>query len=64
MLTGGGAATGLIFGLGAVFLVAPGPNQFRFGRRWSDVLGRRASDQVERKVNVQNVQGERRTVSR
>jgi polysaccharide biosynthesis transport protein len=61
MLAGGGAAAGLIFGLGAVFLVAPGPNQSRFGRRWSDVLGRRASDQVERKVNVQ---GERRTVSR
>ncbi len=49
-LTMGSAAAGLIFGLGAVFLVAPGPNQSRFGRRWSDMLGgRRASDQGERR---------------
>ena len=47
MLTAGGAAAGLIFGLGTVFLVAPGPNQSRFGRRWSDMLsGRRSSDRV------------------
>ncbi len=46
LTTVGGAAAGLIFGLGTVFLVAPGPNQTRFGRRWSDVIGgRRATDQ-------------------
>jgi len=45
MLTVGGGAAGLIFGLGTVFLVAPGPNQSRIGRRWSDMLGgRRATD--------------------
>jgi len=50
MMTAGSAAAGLIFGLGTVFLVAPGPNQSRFGRRWSDLLGgRRASDQGERR---------------
>jgi len=69
MLTGGGAAAGLIFGLGAVFLVAPGTHQSRFGRRWSDVLGRRASDQNARSGNGQverqvNAPGERRSASR
>lgn len=50
MMTAGSAAAGLIFGLGTVFLVAPGPNQSHFGRRWSDLLGgRRASDQGERR---------------
>jgi succinoglycan biosynthesis transport protein ExoP len=50
MMTAGSAAAGLIFGLGTVFLVSPGPNQSRFGRRWSDMLGgRRASDQAERR---------------
>ncbi len=50
MLTSGGAAAGLMFGLGVVFLVAPGPNQSRFGRRWSDMLGgRRATDIGERR---------------
>lgn len=41
VLAMGGAAAGLIFGLGAVFLVAPGPYQARLGRRWSDRLGGR-----------------------
>jgi hypothetical protein len=45
MLAMGGGSAGLIFGLGLVFLVAPGPNQSSFGRRLSDRLqGRRASD--------------------
>ncbi len=45
VLTLGGAAAGLIFGLGTVFLVAPGPYQPRLGRRWSDRLGgRRLTD--------------------
>ena len=45
LLTMGSAAAGLIFGLGVVFLVAPGPSDARYGRRWSDYLsGRRASD--------------------
>jgi polysaccharide biosynthesis transport protein len=45
MLAMGGAAAGLIFGLGTVFLVAPGPYQPRLGRRWSDRLGgRRRTD--------------------
>lgn len=53
LLGAGGAAAGLIFGLGTVFLVAPGPNQSRFGRRWSDMLGgRRATDQGERRQSV------------
>ena len=41
------STAGLIFGLGIVFLVAPGPTEERYGRRWSDYLasgGRRASD--------------------
>ncbi len=50
MMTVGSGSAGLIFGLGMVFLVSPGPNQSRFGRRWSDMLGgRRASDQSERR---------------
>ncbi len=46
VLTFGSTMAGLIFGLGTVFLVAPGPTEMRSGRRWSDYLsaGRRASD--------------------
>lgn len=45
-LTLGATMAGLLFGLGTVFLVAPGPTDIRAGRRWSDYLGagRRASD--------------------
>jgi uncharacterized protein involved in exopolysaccharide biosynthesis len=39
VLTLGSATAGLIFGLGAVFLIAPGPTETRGGRRWSDFLG-------------------------
>ena len=39
VLTLGSAMAGLIFGLGAVFLIAPGPTDTRSGRRWSDYLG-------------------------
>lgn len=43
----GGTVAGLIFGLGAVFLVAPTHGPEQFGRRWSDRIGgRRASDQL------------------
>ncbi|MEM9828867.1 MAG: hypothetical protein AAF958_19935 [Planctomycetota bacterium] len=47
-ITAGASVAGLIFGLGVVFLVAPGPAGFRQGRRWSDYLtyGRRRSDQI------------------
>ncbi|QEG40609.1 GumC family protein [Roseimaritima ulvae] len=46
LLTLGSATAGLMFGLGAVFLIAPGPNEARRGRRWSDLIGgRRATDQ-------------------
>ncbi len=43
----GSSMAGLLFGLGAVFLVAPGPTESHGRRRWSDYLsgqGRRASD--------------------
>ena len=48
-LTLGSVMAGLIFGLGTVFLVAPGPTEARGGRRWSDYLGsgRRGSDREE-----------------
>ncbi len=47
LLTLGSATAGLMFGLGAVFLIAPGPNQTGRGRRWSDLIGgRRATDQT------------------
>ncbi|EMI17347.1 signal peptide protein [Rhodopirellula maiorica SM1] len=49
LVTLGSASAGLLFGLGAVFLIAPGPSESRKGRRWSDYLqrgGRRHSDQV------------------
>ena len=44
----GASMAGLIFGLGAVFLIAPGPTESHGRRRWSDYLsgqGRRASDE-------------------
>ncbi len=47
ILTLGSASAGLLFGLGAVFLIAPGPSDTRKGRRWSDYLqrgGRRQDD--------------------
>jgi hypothetical protein len=46
LVTLGASMSGLIFGLGIVFLVAPGPNDIRVGRRWSDYLthGRRTTD--------------------
>lgn len=46
VLAGGSTMAGLIFGLGTVFLIAPGPSDTRGGRRWSDYLrgGRRSSD--------------------
>jgi hypothetical protein len=46
-LTLGSMMAGLICGLGAVFLIAPGPTETRAGRRWSDYLydGRRREDQ-------------------
>lgn len=45
-LTVGSMMAGLIFGLGAVFLIAPGQTDVRGGRRWSDYLrnGRRLAD--------------------
>ncbi len=52
LLATGSSMAGLIFGLGAVFLIAPGPNEMRTGRRWSDYLGhgRRASDRTAESV--------------
>ncbi len=46
VVTLGSTVAGLVFGFGAVFLVAPGPNETRGRRRWSDYLsgGRRATD--------------------
>ena len=46
VLTIGATMAGLICGLGAVFLIAPGPSNPQGGRRWSDYLqgGRRASE--------------------
>jgi uncharacterized protein involved in exopolysaccharide biosynthesis len=46
-LAAGSSMAGLIFGLGAVFLIAPSPTQSTGRRRWTDYLsgqGRRASD--------------------
>ncbi|WP_164104189.1 GumC family protein [Candidatus Laterigemmans baculatus] len=46
-IVGGAMVAGLLFGLGTVFLVAPGPQNRSYGRRWSDYLGgRRASDRL------------------
>jgi uncharacterized protein involved in exopolysaccharide biosynthesis len=49
VLTLGSTMAGLIFGLGAVFLIAPGPTDTRGGRRWSDYLGagRRNEDRTK-----------------
>lgn len=45
VLSFGATVAGLIFGLGVVFLVAPGPSGTTWGRRWSDAMvGRRATD--------------------
>lgn len=45
LLSLGATVAGLIFGLGAVFLIAPGPSGSTWGRRWSDAMvGRRAAD--------------------
>ena len=46
LMTLGSTIAGLMFGLGTVFLVAPGTSDVRHGRRWSDYLsgGRRATD--------------------
>lgn len=59
-LTAGSTVAGLVFGFGAVFLVAPGPTERRGRRRWSDYLGsgRRASDESEGQTGQ-----ERRTVA-
>ncbi len=46
VLTLAGTSAGLIFGFGIVFLVAPGPEEPRHGRRWSDYLGGRRSSDV------------------
>ncbi|WP_442506586.1 hypothetical protein SH528x_005437 [Novipirellula sp. SH528] len=49
LVTLGSASAGLLFGLGAVFLIAPGPSDSRKGRRWSDYLqrgGRRQNDEI------------------
>lgn len=54
VLTGASTIAGLVFGLGAVFLVAPAPAQISGGRRWSDYLGagRQASDRGEVEVDM------------
>lgn len=46
VITCGSTMAGILFGLGAVFLIAPGPSDGRGGRRWSDYLagGRRSTD--------------------
>lgn len=47
LLSLGSVAAGLVLGLGAVFLIAPGPNETRsVGRRWTDRVqrGRRSTD--------------------
>ncbi|MEM9646108.1 MAG: hypothetical protein AAF989_14055 [Planctomycetota bacterium] len=68
VMTLGGSMAGLIFGLGVVFLVAPGPTEMGFGRRWSDYLGgRRASDPAPGSTNARSTDNgptdtERRTV--
>lgn len=49
-LTLGSMVAGLVFGLGAVFLVAPGPSNSDGRRRWSDHVqgsNRRASDRAK-----------------
>lgn len=57
-IVGGSLVAGLLFGLGTVFLVAPGPHSASYGRRWSDYLGgRRASDNVRGSTPTDHVQG-------
>ncbi len=60
LVTLGAMSAGLICGLGAVFLIAPGPTEVQSGRRWSDYIGagRRSTDasgsgtrQVERRAS-------------
>jgi uncharacterized protein involved in exopolysaccharide biosynthesis len=48
VITGGSTVAGILFGLGIVFLIAPGPSDHRSGRRWSDYLsgGRRRTDHL------------------
>jgi len=55
LLAVGSTMAGLICGLGAVFLIAPGPTDSRGGRRWSDYLarGRRRND-AERNSDPQS----------
>ena len=47
-IVGGSTVAGLLFGLGIVFLVAPGPTESGPGRRWTDYVmhGRRQSDRI------------------
>ncbi len=58
-LTIGSMMAGLIFGLGAVFLIAPGPTEIRGGRRWSDYLGagRRNSDSASSSSGTERRRG-------
>ncbi len=58
-LTLGSSMAGLVFGLGTVFLVAPGPTETRGRRRWSDYLsgGRRATDNPGTSDGVDRRQG-------
>ena len=57
VMTIGSTMAGLIFGLGAVFLIATGPSQIHGGRRWSDYLGR------NRRAEDHAGSAERRTVA-
>jgi uncharacterized protein involved in exopolysaccharide biosynthesis len=55
ILAVGSSMAGLMFGLGAVFLIAPGPTESHGRRRWSDYLsgqGRRSADTeaIDRRV--------------
>lgn len=54
VLTVASSMAGLIFGLGTVFLIAPGPTDSRGGRRWSDYLGsgRRSEDRSKKNQPV------------
>lgn len=61
-LTLGSMMAGLVFGLGAVFLIAPGPTQSAGRRRWSDHVStqnRRAADRAAAKP-VEQKEGDRR----
>ncbi|MEO9595564.1 hypothetical protein [Rhodopirellula bahusiensis] len=53
-VTFGSLFAGLVFGLGTVFLIAPGPQGPSAGRRWSDRLtGRRATDHMPPEMAAQ-----------